>query len=314
VLVRDASAGPCARYIFNVRASYVQEARATMEYFIHRGISDPEALISFDQNDSYGAAGYMGLVAAYTELLGAFPPSADPETPIARFRYTRNDQTSVPTQAVAAEAYLADLLASTNGTVRVGIMMTDTYGAGAEFIEHLRRWQFASDSQQAALGKATRLVLSFSNVSFVGPNALSDSLLAAGTVQTPSGPMSLTQDVVVSQVVPNYKGDLSDVVQQYNRLIEAADLEPGFTSLEGYISARVFIAGLLANPGELTVDNLVDTFEALPDLGLGLGANSGFSGLNHQYSQSVWGTALEPDGSFGNVYFWTSGSPIEFFQ
>ena len=64
-------------------------------------------LISFDQNDTFGDAGYNGLVAAYVVDFGAFPSWADPTTPIARFRYTRNDDTSVPAQAAAAEAYLA---------------------------------------------------------------------------------------------------------------------------------------------------------------------------------------------------------------
>jgi hypothetical protein len=51
-------------------------------------------------------------------------------------------------------------------------MMTDTYGAGGDFIQALRTWQYANDSQQTNLMKATRLKLYFSNVSFVGPNAL----------------------------------------------------------------------------------------------------------------------------------------------
>jgi len=192
--------------------------------------------------------------------------------------------------------------------------MTDTYGAGGQFIEELRRWQYANDAQQGTLDKATRLKLYFSNVSFVGPNALSSRLVAAGMVTTPDGPAPFTQDVVVSQVVPNYQNDSSDVVTDYNRLIAADGSAPGFTSLEGYVAARVFIAGLDAHHGPFTPDALLKTFEKLPDLSLGIGASSGFSATNHQYSNSVWGTAIEPDGSFRNLYFWSSGSPIQFFE
>src|SRR5665647_512477 len=166
--------------------------------------------------------------------------------------------------------------------------MTDTYGAGAQFIEALRRWQF--DGQQSILGKATRLRLHFSNVSFVGPNALADRLAAIGTVTTPTGPLPFTDSVIVSQVVPNYQSDSSEVVVAYNRLIAAAGTAPSFTSLEGYIAARVFIAGLDAHKGPFTPGALVKTFESLPDLSFGLGAASGFSTSNHQYSSSVWGT------------------------
>jgi hypothetical protein len=310
-ILRDTTCGDCVKYIFNVRASYAQEARATMELFHKRGVADYQHLISFDQNDTFGNAGYSGLQAAYAAVI-------DPATPTAmipRFRYTRNDDTSVPAQAAAAETYIAQVLTTdTSSTVVVGIMMTDTYGAGSTFIQALRQWQFANDSQQTSLMKATRLKLYFSNVSFVGPNSLSDRLKAAGTVTTPNGPMPFTQDVTVSQVVPNYQSDSSDVVVAYNKLVAAAGATPGFTSLEGYIDARVFIAGLLAHTGPFTPSNLVNTFEALPDLSLGIGATSGFSSTNHQYSNSVWGTSIQADGSFKNLYFWTNGSPIQFFE
>lgn len=312
-LLRDDSAGPCKRFIFNLRASYAQEAHATVEYFVNRGITDYRRVMSFDQNDTFGNAGYSGLVAAWQDVRGAFPPEADPTTPIARFRYTRNDIDSVPTQAMAAEAYLAQLLADLpTGTVRVGVMMTDTYGAGATFIQHVRRWQF--DGQQAALGKATRLELYFSNVSFVGPDALAQALVDAGTVATPTGPLPFTAGVAVSQVVPNYQSDLGDGVRAYMAAVAAAGEQASFTSLEGYLATRVFVAGLVHHRGPMTPDRLIASFETLPDLGLGLGASAGFTHDRHQYLQSVWGTTIGPDGRFTNLYYWTVGSPIQFFQ
>ncbi len=313
-ILRDDKAGACKSYIFNVRASYAQEARATMEYFRKRSVSDYLHVISFDQNDSFGQAGYDGIVQAYKDVVGAFPPAADATNPIIRFRYTRNDDASVPAQAVAAEAYIASLLQGNSQVHHIGVMMTDTYGAGAQFIEHLRKWQFATDAQQTQLDKANRVKLYFSNVSFVGPNALSDRLVAMGNVNTPQGPLSYTEGVVVSQVVPNYQSDSSEVISAYNRLIAPSGAQPSFTSLEGYISARVFIAGLEAHQGPFTPQELVKTFEKLPDLSLGLGASSGFSATNHQYSNSVWGTLIQPNGSFRNLYFWSQGQAIQFFE
>jgi ABC-type branched-subunit amino acid transport system substrate-binding protein len=314
-ILRDDEAGSCKEFIFNVRASYAQEARATVDYFKARAVPDHRHMISFDQDDAFGQAGYDGLVAAY-RLIYKTPPLPGGQTPIARFRYRRNDNDSVPEQVAAATAYLAsNKVLDTGGTEvhHVGILMTDTYGAAAAFIKGVRDWQFADDAQQMQLNKANRLKLYFSNVSFVGPNALADSL-AGGAVMTPSGPLPYTASVVVSQVVPNYQNDSSDVVTAYNRLIAAGGHAPGFTSLEGYIAARVFLAGLDAHRGPFTPRGLVKTFEHLPDLSLGIGASSGFSPMNHQYSRSVWGTTLQPDGSFKNLYFWSDGQEIQFFE
>jgi len=312
-LLRDTSAGVCGRYIFNVRASYAQEAQATVEYFKKKGVQSYKNIISFDQADSFGQNGYDGLVAAYEDTLGPFPAGVDPITPIFRVRYVRNDDTSVPAQVAATQAYLTQLLAAdpSGNPITVGIMMTDTYGAGAGFIQQLRTWQW--DGQPTPASKATRLKLFFSNVSFVGANELSNHLAAAGKIPG-SGNNYFTDNVVVSQVVPNYQSDSSDVVAAYNKLIAQDGAPPSFTSLEGYIAARVFIAGLDAHQGPFTPTSIVDSFEQLPDLGLGIGATSGFSASNHQYSNSVWGTILQPDGSFKNLYFWSVGIPIQFFE
>ena len=40
---------------------------------------------------------------------------------------------------------------------------------------------------------------------------------------------------------------------------------------------------------------------------------AGFTPTNHQYSQTVWGTSIQSNGVFKNQYFWTVGSPIQFY-
>lgn len=306
-VLRDDLSGGCRKYIFNVRASYAQEARATVEYFRKLRVPDARHLASFDQNDSFGQSGYDGLVAAVTAIDGA------PTTPVARFRYTRDDQTSVPAQVQAAAAYLAKLLTEP-GLHVVGFLMTDTYGPATSFIRGVRDWQYAEDNEQIATSKAKRLTLHFSNLSFVGPNSLAARLKDAGTVSTPDGPRPYTSGVYVSQVVPNYHSDNSDGVRDYLRALREADLAPSFTSLEGYLAGRIFAAGLAAHTGPFTPDALVATFERLPPLNLGLGATAGFSPTRHDYSKSVFGTAIEQDGGFGNSYFWSEGSAIQLFE
>lgn len=312
-ILRDTLAGPCAKYVFNVRASYANEARATLEYFFKVKVPDSTHLMSFDQNDSFGQAGYNGLVAAYKAIRGTFPAKADATNPIARFRYDRGDDSTVAAPIAAAQAYLASLLAQ-GGTHVVGIMMTDTYGPATKFITAIRQWQYANDSQQASLDKANRLQIYFSNVSFVGPNTLAQRLADAGKVSTPKGDAPYTTNVFVSQVVPNYQNDASDLILAFRARAAATQSTPTFTSLEGYIAGRVFIAGLLAHRGPFTPEALVGTFERLADDDIGLGAASGFGEGNHNYSKSVWGTAIAPDGSFTNVYFWSDGFPIQFFE
>jgi hypothetical protein len=313
-ILRDDLAGPCHRFVFNVRASYADEARAALEFFFDKKVPDAAHLLSFDQNDAFGQSGYDGLVAAYTAIKGGFtPPPADPTTPIPRFRYTRNDDNSVPAQVAAASAHLAGLLGGDSEHHAVGVFMTDTYGPAAAFITGLRAWQYADDAEQAALGKATRLTLTFTNVSFVGPNALASRLEAAGTVAAPGGPVPFTDGVILSQVVPNYESDQSDIVREYQWLIQDAGETPSFTSLEGYIAARIFIAGLLAHRGLFTPEALVATFEGLRDPTIGVGAASGYSPIDHDYSKSVWGTSLDA-GAFQNRYFWTEGTPLQLFE
>jgi hypothetical protein len=133
-------------------------------------------------------------------------------------------------------------------------------------------------------------------------------------LSTPKGPVALTDGVLVSQVVPNYEQDMSETVREYLQLVRAAGASPSFTSLEGYLTALVFIAGLHAHEGPFTPDRLVKTLESMPPLNLGLGAKAGFSRRNHQYSNSVWGTSINADGSFEYVYFWSADAPLEFFQ
>jgi hypothetical protein len=306
-VLRDDVSGACHKYIFNVRASYAQEARATLEYFKKLRVADSRHLISFDQNDAFGQAGYDGLVAAVTAVDGP-PASAIP-----RFRYVRDDQSSVPAQVQATTAYLGKLLGEA-GNHSVGILMTDTYGPATQYIRGVRDWQYANDAEQAVNSKAKRLNVYFSNVSFVGPNSLASRLKDAGAVQGPDGPVPYTTGVFVSQVVPNYESDDSDGVRDYLRALASANMKPSFTSLEGYIAGRVFVAGLAAHEGPFTPDGLVTTFEQLPHLNLGLGATSGFTATRHDYSKSVFGTAIDADGGFSNSYFWSEGSAIQLFE
>lgn len=303
-MLRDDLSGDCHRFIFNVRASYADEAEATLEFFRKRGVQTSKHLISFDQNDSFGQAGFDGLTKAYAKQV---EPLTDANA-IPRYRYTKDDQPSIAAAITGVEANLAALLVGSEGKQTVGIFMTDTYGPAAQFIKEVRTWQYADPE------RTNRLELYFSNVSFVGPNSLSKRLVEGGALSSSTGMHPLTDNVFVSQVVPNYESDPSEVVRDYLAALATTGAAPTFTSLEGYVAGRVFTAGLVAHTGPFTPDALVPTFEQLPQLSLGLGASSGFKNGNHDYSRTVWGTSIGADGKFGNVYYWSEGVPISFFQ
>jgi hypothetical protein len=232
--------------------------------------------------------------------------------------YSKDDLSTVPQQVQATTAYIDGILGADKDPHTFGILMTDTYGPALTFITQLRQWQYG-DADRAA-----RLTIHLSNVSFVGPNSLASRLVQAGAVTGPDGTARpYTDDVLVSQVLPNYQSDQSDISNQYKAAI-APVAAPTFTSFEGYVTGRIFLEGLKANPGEPTSDSLVSTFENLPNLSLGFGATAGFAPLTdpssadgskaHQYLKSIWGTGIATDGSFTNVYYWTDGVAISFFQ
>ena len=147
-------------------------------------------------------------------------------------------------------------------------MLISAYGSCAAFIRAAR---------QAGYGGT------FFNVSFVGTQALSDAL----------GPDA--RGVMVTQVVPSPFSTTSGIVRDYLAALKAADpkLKPNYTSLEGYIAARVLVDGL--SRGGRGRDGLVSGLEGLGTLQLG-GFPLSFSARDHVGSHFVEITMLTGDG------------------
>ncbi|MCL2779176.1 MAG: ABC transporter substrate-binding protein [Polyangiaceae bacterium] len=296
-LLRDNTAGACSSSIFNVRASYEQEAAADIQYLQHSGVPDPQHFITYVSEDVLGlyAAGIVQgtFKAVYNGLDTTQLVSSPPD-----------DMGAVDAKAEIAESqYIQPLLDNdTTSHHTVGIAMGAEYAPAAEFIKKIRQWQYANPE------RLSRLTLLFIAISDVSANALSTQLVGLDTTE-PLGPAgaSYTTDVTVSNVVPNYDSDQGDITNQYNAALLATNQTPSFPSFEGYVAARVFILGLLAHNGPFTPEALVGTFESLPAHDIGLGP-AGFSSQPHQYLNSVWGTGLNPDGTFKNRFFWSNGS------
>lgn len=125
----------------------------------------------------------------------------------------------------------------------------------------------------------------FYNVSFVGTQALADELGkdAAG--------------IVVSQVMPSPFGTAVGLVNDYQQALHKYDpkAEPNYTSMEGYVAARVMVDGLRRLGGRLNRDALISALETLSGYE-SRGYHLHFSPTKHTGSSFVELSMLTGDG------------------
>lgn len=308
--LRDSTRSP---YVYNYRAGYFDETAAMVEY-LYRGripavISDPardyDRILVFAQNDSFGDSGYDGVVAAYNANVAGLPG----EDAIARVGYDREELDTVPPAVVQAGAFLEGVLArapeESTAKEQVAIIMVDTYAPGDMFIRGVKDW-INLDAARAA-----RLDVVFMNVSFVGSDSLAEALIATPRtyVDVSTGqPRSYAENVMVTQVVPDYESQAQTVVQYREdiRALDSGDLT--FTSLEGYVVTRLFTEALILNGPRLTSADFVNTLDTkIVDLDIGIGTLLTFSPDQHQASNTVWGTRIGDDGRFTVSFLWENG-------
>ncbi len=122
----------------------------------------------------------------------------------------------------------------------------------------------------------------FFNVSFVGSISLANALGKYG------------EGVIVTQVVPHFESDLPGVAE-YRSILKKFDptVKPDFVSLEGFLVAKVFVAGLKRTPEKVTRENLIDAIESIQNLDIGIGEPISFSPNEHQALHRVWGTQIQ---------------------
>lgn len=250
---------PPDRYVFNYRASYIQETDAVVRYLVKIRRLQPRQIAVFAQQDSYGDAGFAGVAKAFRSM-GANDGA------ILRLNYARN---TVDVDEAVNQLKLA------KPPIKA-IVMVATYRAAARFIEK---------TKDAYPG------LIYSNVSFVGSTALAEELKLLGP--------RYTNGIIVTQVVPAVSGYSSAVLEYKNALAkyfpgEAAD----YVSFEGYVAANVLIAGIKRTGPQLDTEKLIDTLETMRNLDLGLGTQLSFGRSEHQASSKVWGTALDENGRY----------------
>jgi branched-chain amino acid transport system substrate-binding protein len=129
----------------------------------------------------------------------------------------------------------------------------------------------------------------FLNVSFVGSQALADILGPAGV------------GVEISQVVPfPYKPEIQ-IVREYQRAMEAAGdgKKIDYSSLEGYIAAKVFSEGMRRAGANPTREGLISALETITPTNFDLGGfDVEFSAKSHSGSKFVDETMILPNRTF----------------
>ena len=153
-----------------------------------------------------------------------------------------------------------------------GVVMISAYKSCAAFIKAMRD---AGQNPQ------------FMNVSFVGSRALAHETGAAG------------RGVGISQVVPFPWNLSARVVKDYQQALSASTGKQNysFTSLEGYIAAKVLVEGLRRAGKDLTRERFIAAMEDIRDFDVG-GYTVGFSPTDHNGSKFVELTVIGKDENF----------------
>ena len=152
-----------------------------------------------------------------------------------------------------------------------GVVMISAYTSIAEFVRQMKK-----------AGSTTQ----FHNVSFVGSKALADALKNEG------------YGVAISQVVPYPFSPSVPIVKEYQTIMtKAGNTDFNFSSLEGFIVAKVMVEGLRRAGKDLTREKLITALESMRSVDFGEFAIS-FSPTNHSGSKYVDLTMIGREGKF----------------
>ncbi len=179
-----------------------------------------------------------------------------------------------PAATATFERNTVDVSAALNAilpTQAEAVVQIGAYKACAEFIRQARTRGYGGQ---------------FFNVSFVGAKALADELGEAG------------MGVVISQVVPfPYTPSLPVVREYQQRMTELGDKEFDFSSMEGFLMAKVFVEGARRAGRTLTRESLISGLESIRDLNLG-GFEVSYSPRDHAGSRYTDLTIIGRGGRF----------------
>ncbi|MFZ6872888.1 ABC transporter substrate-binding protein [Undibacterium sp. Di27W] len=242
---------PFNKQIFNIRASYNDETEYLVDRLANLGTKN---IAVFYQNDAYGKAGLAGVELAMKK------------------RNLRISETAtVERNSKDVAAAVAKLLPKRPDA----IIQISAYASSSALVREMHKASYTG---------------MFYNVSFVGSQALADTLDKDGV------------GVVISQVTPFPWSPSIPVVAEYQKTMEKVGVKDlNFSSLEGYVAAKVFVEGLKrAGPG-LTREKLISALESINRSSYDVGGfDVSFSPSNHNGSKYVDMTVISKDKKFRN--------------
>jgi ABC-type branched-subunit amino acid transport system substrate-binding protein len=186
------------------------------------------------------------------------------------------------TLALAAQNLKPVALATVErNSVDVGAAVTAITAAGPDAVVQISAYKscaaFIRAARKAGYGGT------YYNVSFVGTQALADELGKDGA------------GVVVSQVVPSPYNAARPIAREFvDAAKKAGNVQPNFSSMEGYLAAKIFAEGLRRG-GKPNRESLISGLESINDQSFG-GFAVTFSPTNHVASKFVELSMLTGDG------------------
>lgn len=274
--------GPFASFVYNLRASYREETRGLVNRLVDLG---RKRIAVFYQIDAYGRSGWDGVRRALAER--GLRICAE-----ATYRRGTPMSASMREQVEILERGLPD-----------AIICVGAYAACAAFIRDARD---------------TGLNVPIANLSFVGSEILLARLKEAGE----AAGKDYTRDLLNTQVVPNYHRQSLLGVKEYREEMDrhrpapppgfaGADYHPlryGYTSFEGYLSARVVEEVLKKLGPRLDRKGLAAAAESLDDIALGIDQKASFGDGKRQALRAVYYTVVEK-GEFVPLRDWSRWKP-----
>ncbi len=236
---------PSNRYIFNTRASYVDEMRKVVATLVPRGL---KKIALFAQSDASGRAGLAGLAEALDKQQ------------LRMHLYGTADRNSVNVVSQAAS------IAASKPDAVVIVAGGQT---AAAFIKEMKR-----------IGSNPKFTVA--------------SSAGAGTLAKLLGPDGT--GVEVSQIVPLPYSNSEPLGREYLKRI-GGEKQASFSSLEGYISARILVEGLKKSGRVISREGLVDALDRAGTIDLS-GFKVTYSPSNHIGTDFVELTVLGSNGTY----------------
>ncbi|NMM06740.1 ABC transporter substrate-binding protein [Polaromonas sp.] len=178
-----------------------------------------------------------------------------------------------PVATATVERNTVDVAQAVKTLVAAGpdaVVQIGAYKACAAFIREARKAGYGG---------------TYYNVSFVGTQALADELGKEGA------------GVVVSQVMPSPYKAARPIAREFADVVKAAgkNVQPNFSSMEGYLAAKLFVEGLRRAGAKPSRESLITGLENLGSQSMG-GFAVSFSPTDHVASNFVELSMLTGDG------------------